>query len=566
MAEAFTLHKMRPSERCDECPTRKWYEVDGNRFCKNGHQLEGYAPHEAGEDEYNSTGRVTRVKKEKRKREGLKLEGKEGRRLYLQALQYVLRRQTEWVRDVGLKLDDDLRRMEYERVVRELWAALYATPGVMDEEEAAEAAGSGTEGDVVASASELEDSDADSGRRRNGWLEKRGSKLPSHTHALALCYLACVILRYPVTTADFHGWAQRGDLDYLAAIHSLPVNVQNRLPAMYHRALQVRDHIKPGKLLSTAQELVVALSLQYEGLRFPALNHTPVLLHYILSLTLPIDVFLMVKCLIGVLEATFDFPNGDSKRIRAMDNPEVLLITLVVVATKLLYPMDGNDRPPASEDDPHVKQIDWAEWQKMRAKASNKPATETLEKGTEHRITSNDALIMEKNKMDDFMDWFDKMWVGSTDVEAGAPAAIQRAFESGENHNAKTSRHEANASTTADVTTATTNTLKRQYQRLNETMRVLEPQPDPQPVKGNTRKRPDRDFCPTWRTEEDLPATAKALYREAADLAAIPLKSLIVAGLQVERRLEIWSAQREKQKRRTGEVAEDAKGKGKAVM
>lgn len=43
-------------------------------------------------------------------------------------------------------------------------------------------------------------------------------KLPKLVDTLALCYLACLVKRLPVTTADFHRWAQRGDIDFLAAV------------------------------------------------------------------------------------------------------------------------------------------------------------------------------------------------------------------------------------------------------------------------------------------------------------------------------------------------------------
>jgi hypothetical protein len=92
-------------------------------------------------------------------------------------------------------------------------------------------------------------------------------------------------------------------------------------------------------------------------------------------------------------------------------------------------------------------------------------------------------------------------------------------------------------------------------------MKLVEPQPDPEPVDGR-RKRPERDFCPVWRAESDLPDAAKVLYQDAADLIAVPLRTLLTAAVQVERRLEIWSAGKQRAKRK--EEA-DPKEKGKAV-
>jgi RNA polymerase I-specific transcription initiation factor RRN7 len=412
MAGLSSYHKMRPGERCEECPTRHWYEQEGLRFCRNGHQLEGFAAHEAGEDEYNSTGRVTKAKKEKQKREGLKLEGSEGRRLYLQALQFVLRRQVEWLRKIGLQLGEEDGRT-YEELVKELWGLACAMPGVMESAETGELTDYATD-DTIASSSGPEDSDASS--RSNGRLDKRGSKLPGLIHTLGLCYLACVILKQPLTTADFHRWAQSGAIEFLAALHCLPRNVQSRLPAKYHRAMQVRDHIRPGKLLRTTQELAVALNVHYT-LRLPTLNYPQILIQHILDLTLPTNIYLMVRSLIHILDATFEFPDGMKRRTRAMDTPELLLIALVVVSTKLLHSLDGIDRQPLTDDDPRAKQVDWLAWQKTRAEAKAKESEHRLEPGTEYQVTPNTAASMNERQMDDYMNWYEKMWVSTNDSE-----------------------------------------------------------------------------------------------------------------------------------------------------
>ncbi|KAI4602365.1 Pol I core factor CF [Pestalotiopsis sp. 9143b] len=416
MAGISSYHKMRPGERCEECPTRHWYEQEGLRFCRNGHQLEGFAVHEKGEDEFGTTGRVTRAKKEKQKREGLKLTGSEGRRLYLQALQYVLRRQVEWLRNVGLQLDEEEGRT-YEELVKELWSLACAMPGVMENVDTGEQTDDYVTEDSMPSSSGPEDSEAST--KSNGWLDKKGSRLPSLMHTLALCYIACVILKQPVTTADFHRWAQSGAIECLAALHSLPTNVQNRMPAMYHRAFQVRDHIRQGRLFRTVQELAVAFDVHY-SLKLPSFNYPQVLIQYILDLTLPTEVYLMAKSLIQILGATFDFPDGSRKRIRAIDNPELFLIALVVVSTKLLHSLDGVERRPLDHDDLRAKQINWVEWQRSRAEANAKRSQGRLEPGTEYQVTPNTALLTDEDKMDDFMDWYEKMWVGTNQAETNS--------------------------------------------------------------------------------------------------------------------------------------------------
>jgi RNA polymerase I-specific transcription initiation factor RRN7 len=105
--------------------------------------------------------------------------------------------------------------------------------------------------------------------------------------------------------------------------------------------------------------------------------------------------------------------------------------------------------------------------------------------------------------------------------------------------------------------------IQQGYRAMNANMSFREPQENP-PIVGGVRKRLERDFCPTWRTEEELPDAARVFYQEAAELAAIPLKLLLMACLQVERKLEVWSRKKQMEKG-SEEIPNDEKGKGKSV-
>jgi RNA polymerase I-specific transcription initiation factor RRN7 len=183
--------------------------------------------------------------------------------------------------------------------------------------------------------------------------------------------------------------------------------------------LQVKDNIKPGKLLDAVQEMTISLSIGCQ-ISFMPLNYVPMLVQHIMHLTLPIEIFLMVKCLADILQANFSFPDGTQKRIRSMDNPEVLLITLVVVSTKLLHPLDGVERPPVTDDDPRTRQVNWKEWQEAR-KQPPPALNDGLVKGAEHKVIANEALFMDEKKMDDFMEWFENMWIGDGDEPRSKP-------------------------------------------------------------------------------------------------------------------------------------------------
>ncbi|KAI0888684.1 uncharacterized protein GGS22DRAFT_152167 [Annulohypoxylon maeteangense] len=526
-------HKFRSGERCDECGARQWYAQDALRYCRNGHRLEGFAEHEGDEDNFGTQGRVTRKKKEKRKKIAVKLSGDEGRELYLEVLQLILLRQVRWL--IGKKAFP----ADFEEIVRALWAlrvrSLPVRGGENDDgerEESQPVFSSMGEG----SGDESEESDA---RRR--W------KLPRLVDTLALCYLGCLVRRLPASTADFCSWAQRGEIDFLAAFNDIPRNVRDRLPAEYHRALQVRDHIPPGRLQAAVRELVISYKVNFETV-FPPLNYVPILVRFITDLTLPAEVYMTVKCMTEIFKANYSYPTG-GKRIQTMDNPEVLLISLVAVSVKLLYPLDGIERPPRSHEDPRSLKVNWAKWQEVMQDDTTETSS-NLRRGEEYKVTSDDVLTMDKEKLDDFMDWFENMWIG--DGDAKTDERIREPFEN-QKRPSKPNTLNQRLNTGRDG-----ERIRNRYEALNSSLQVLEPVPDPEDLENGNKEKQDRDFCPVWRTEEDLPDAAKVFYQKAANIAAIPLDTLMKGTAQVENRLAAWCNQRMKRER--------DKGKGKAIL
>ncbi|KAI1457545.1 hypothetical protein F4805DRAFT_173111 [Annulohypoxylon moriforme] len=540
-------HKFRAGERCDECGARQWYAQDALRYCRNGHRLEGFAEHEADEDNFGTQGKVTRKKKEKRKKVAVKLSGDEGRELYLEVLQLILLRQVRWLlREKGFPDD-------FEEIVRALWALRVRSLPVR---------GSGNDGErgekeesqpLFSSMSEGSGGETDGAEISDAttatWAPDAGRrwKLPKLVDTLALCYLGCLVRRLPASTADFCGWAQRGEIDFLAAFNGIPRNVWDRLPAEYHRALQVRDHIPPGRLQAAVQELVISYKINFETV-FPPLNYVPVLVRFITDLTLPAEVYMTVKCMNEILKTNYSYPTG-GKMIRTIDNPEVLLISLVVVSTKLLYPLDGIERPPRNQEDPRSIKMDWAKWQEVMQDDTTETSS-NLRRGEEYKVTSDDVLTMDKVKLDDFMDWFEKMWIGDGDAKTD-----ERIREPFENQKRSTKPNEQSQKLNGN---GDRELIKSRYEALNSSLQVVEPVPDPEDPENGKKEKQDRDFCPVWRNEEDLPDAAKIFYGKAAELAAIPLTTLIKGTAQVENRLAVWCNQKMRRER--------DKGKGKAVL
>ncbi|KAI3317452.1 hypothetical protein HD806DRAFT_369993 [Xylariaceae sp. AK1471] len=537
-------HKFKSGERCDECGARHWFAQDALRYCRNGHRLEGFANHEADEDAFGTQGRVSRKKKEARRKVAVKLTGDEGRELYLEAVQLILIRQLRWLVDTQGFPDD------FTELVRALWALRVRNLPLRERGGGRkDRAGGGDESDGGASSAWFssqseggESSDVDlSDATTATWAPdaRRRWKLPKLIDTLALCYLGCLVRRLPVTTGDIHSWVQKGELDFLAAFNQIPRNVRDRLPPEYHRALQVQDHLPLGRLQSTVQQLVMSFKVNFD-MTIPPLNYVPVLIRLITDLILPIELYITAKCIGEILKTDYSYPVG-GKKIRTMDNPEILLTSLVVVSTKLLYSLDGVERPPINDQDPRRTKMNWEEWQEITAEKAVGERTH-LARGEEYKVTANDTLSLDKTKLDDYMDWFETMWLD--DGEPKTTERIRNLFEQ------KRSSPITDGSQHLEDNRG--DRIKKQYKLLGRSMKSV----DPVEVMENEKTHP-RNLCPIWRSEKDLPDAAKILYRKAAELAAIPLATLIRGATQVERQLELWCIQKAK---------ESTKGKGKGKV
>lgn len=226
-------HKFRGGERCDECGARQWFSQDALRYCRNGHRLEGFTNHEADEDAFGTQGRVSRKKKEVRRKVAVKLTGDEGRELYLEVLQLILIRQVRWLADAQGFPDD------FAELVRALWALRVRNLPLRERgAPRGDGAGRGDESDGGGSSvwfssqseggesTDAEYSDTTTTTTTTWAPDARQRwKLPKLIDTLALSYLGCLVRRLPVSTGDFNDWAQKGDLPFLAAVCS-PLNIR----------------------------------------------------------------------------------------------------------------------------------------------------------------------------------------------------------------------------------------------------------------------------------------------------------------------------------------------------
>lgn len=167
------------------------------------------------EEDVGKMGAVTRREKGMRERERRQLTGLEGKSLYLEALQLVLRHQVLWL----IREKEHLE--ELETVVRDLWdLRIRAFGSIVPGEDTGE-------GDLkMFSSLPLRDEDVDEEVRPKSktlsWDPERGSDwpMPRMVDTLALCYLGCLLVRIPTRIGEFSRWANGGNIPYKYVVSS----------------------------------------------------------------------------------------------------------------------------------------------------------------------------------------------------------------------------------------------------------------------------------------------------------------------------------------------------------
>ena len=115
-----------------------------------------------------------------------------------------------------------------------------------------------------------------------------------------------------------------------------------------------------------------------------------------------------------MLQIDFSYQYLQKPAFRDLAYPEVQLISLIVVATKLSQPFDDMVRLPINESDPTVVKMDWAGWRQVMSGRNQ----EGLKRGEESKVTDTDVLSMNKKELDDYLDWYQRAWIDDRDPKS----------------------------------------------------------------------------------------------------------------------------------------------------
>ena len=119
------------------------------------------------------------------------------------------------------------------------------------------------------------------------------------------------------------------------------------------------------------------------------------------------EIYPAVRRMAQLLEIDFTYPVLHKKSYNSLAHPEVQLMCLIVVATKLSHPFDDILRQPESEIDPTIVKIDWVRWREIMVEKK----IDGLRSSEEIKVKDSDVIGMSDEALDDYMNWYQHTWI-----------------------------------------------------------------------------------------------------------------------------------------------------------
>jgi RNA polymerase I-specific transcription initiation factor RRN7 len=469
--------------------------------------------------------------------------------LYLQCFQLIL-----WKQSRAL-VDDKGFPKELEVVVRDLWGLRLQSfsERLGTEDDASDSnttgssqrlssQGSGHSSSEFSTASSSEVSSAEEGRSHGRTARqarqlrlRKGKKALRLVDSLSTIYLACLLLRLPVSIGDIGRWAQDDSLIYFRAIRSVPKDMTTHLPAQYFHSLDTMVVLKPKELQMRVHELAAIYDRDF-GLSFPSINVELMLFKYVKALAMPLETYMATKRLALIVGYTFTY-RADSSRSRITDLPEVQLMCLLIMSVKLSQPFENFEAYPRLSYEAAALRIDWDKWLAIFKKPDSLALNGGLQRGDEKNVTEQDVFELSSKDLDTYLDWYERTWVEEREVSK-MPEQLLRLFPTGRTQDTDSEASGQGIDDERNVGNIMTVVSDMILQR------VVTATSDDAPGKA---PRPG-SFYKIYRKDEEMPPAAKAFYERAGETIGVGLEEIRHGMLQTENKVKEWVDEKRKKK------------------
>jgi RNA polymerase I-specific transcription initiation factor RRN7 len=181
----------------------------------------------------------------------------------------------------------------------------------------------------------------------------------------------------------------------------LPQEIQDRLPRPYELYLKLPRNTPLKR--DDVHRAIIDLAISYHSnynLHFPGLSSTSMLIQYGKHLALPIEVIRAGRSLISALELTFQFPLEKTK-IFPIDHPEILLLSVLIVVTKLCFPLTPKQSPLSTDDITVIPRLDWPAWSRVVSQAPGRGQPSSSRPDLDS-ITPEQIVSMTDSELDEY--------------------------------------------------------------------------------------------------------------------------------------------------------------------
>lgn len=335
--------------------------------------------------------------------------------------------------------------------------------------------------------------------------------------------------------------------------------MKDRLPPEYHMSLDTIRLLEPDDLQIAIHRRAQLYDSSF-GMIMPPLNVNLFLLNYVRALALPLEVYTMVRRLSTIVRYDFSYSDAstpDKTQRHATTFPEAQFMSLVVVATKLLFPFDSQTvkRYPQDPNDPTTLRMDWAAW--LNAKERFDQALEntiepgSLKPGSEIHVTDKDVLNMSDKQLDQYLDWFQRSWINSSSSQAQQAQENALDKEILDMFPLHDVREPVKTQEQAQQNRA--EEQERLNTRIHEVQGTLLPRRaislEEETERGIDVLRPGANY-PRFLHVDELEEADKVVsmfHQEAAQTACLSVKTLLRAVNKSEEKIERWLRERRRQ-------------------
>lgn len=231
-------------------------------------------------------------------------------------------------------------------------------------------------------------------------------------------------------------------------------------------------------------------------------------------------------------------------------------MALIVIATKLLFPFNTATlkRYPKSLKDPGTLRMNWDAW--LNAKhaydeAISSSRDSAIERGTEMALKDTDVLDMNNSQLDEYMDWYQQMWVNHDRKEDGVQKRILDMFPL--KALAEAGREEVGAREKEKEYRRKDLKLERikRVQASLKARRAVSDEEETEMIESGQLERQlmrPGDGYQTFRNVQALgEGVERAFHEEAATTACVSVEMLMRAVRSTEDKIERWRRERRRE-------------------